>query len=300
MDISYSIEFKQVIDAEKAYDLFQSEVIKQKRAFECPNENCSAQFTCVNIDRPIQETKKSVHFRSNGTHIDNCLYETKKTITSATYNNSPDNNKNANIHILTKRPKDYYTIKKTLYTNRSVEEEKNNTKREYQLNRNSKSPKKHYWIAPLVSTYLSAKGNTTNLSKMYLKNGDLEIPFTHFFKKIDKQNFKGLSKYPMIYFGEAFFNTTNKDNIIEIKFADPFNLAGQYKKPAIRLNIDNLSEYKNYSYWKKRLQIAMNSNRPYMFFIYGVPNLETWDKGTEQINYIRFKTKKLDYMDLRI
>jgi hypothetical protein len=300
MDIAYSTEFKQVIDAEKAYDLFQSEVIKDKRAFECPNENCTAQFTCVNIDRPIQETKKSVHFRSNGIHIDNCHYGTKKTINSTTSNNTSDNNKNANIHILTERPKDYYTIKETSNINTNSNEEKNSIKREYQLNSNSKSPKKHYWIAPLVSTYLNAENNKTFLSKTYVKKGDLEIPFKNFFIEIKEQDFKGLSKYPRIYFGKAFFNTTNTDNVIEIKFATSFNLKGQNKKPAIRLNLNAVSEYKNYSYWKKRLEVAIQSNRPYLFFIYGVPNIETWDKKNEQIHYIRFKTKKLDYMDLRI
>ena len=82
MNIAYSLEFKQIIDAEKAYDLFQSEVIKEKRAFECPNENCTALIICINIDRPLQETKKSVHFRSYGNHLGYCKYGTKKIISA--------------------------------------------------------------------------------------------------------------------------------------------------------------------------------------------------------------------------
>lgn len=301
MDIAYSIEFNDVIDAEKAYDLFQAGVIKDKRAFECPDEDCTAQITCVNIDKPIQETKKSVHFRSYGSHRENCSYGHKKATTNSTSDEiKSESNKISNIHILTERPKDYYTIREA--KNLSLVErnrEKKDRKRHYHQSGESKSPKKHYWIAPLVSTYLNAKSEKNVLNKTFLRKGNIEISFSDFFVNISGQEFKALSKYPRVYYAKAFFNAKKEDEI-EIKFASSFRLEGELKKPALRLDLKAVSEYKNYSYWKNRLEIAIDSKRPYLFFIYGVPNIEVWDKDDEQIKFLRFKTKKFDYMDLRV
>ncbi len=300
MDYAYSLEFKEVIDAEKAYDLYQSKIIKNKRAFECPSENCTAQTTCVNIDRPIQETKKTVHFRAYGEHIDNCPFNIKRTSNTVKMNDSNvENNKISNVHILTERPDDYYIIKQPTIPNVDGDQLKNDRKKDFQRNFNTNSPKKHYWIAPLVTTYINLKENRTILEKTFLKKNEIKIPFTTFFVEINDQNIDNISKYPRIYYGKAFFNKKNS-NEIEIKFSSSFCIDKEFKKPALKLDLNSISTYKNYNYWKKRLDEAIESNRPYMFFVYGVPSIIKWNKENKVIKYIRFKTSKLDYMDLRI
>lgn len=302
MDIAYSLEFQKVIDAERAYDLFQSDIIEDKRAFECPNEECSSQITCVNIDRPVQEIKKSVHYRNYGLHVENCSYGSKKTIKDSNTNLVElNNNKLDNIHILTDRPKDYYTVKNII--NLSIEDredEKKIRKREYLQKNDLKRQKKHYWIAPLVTNYLKNIDNGETLKKTFIQmKNDKKISFSDFFVSIQSQNFNTISKYPKVYFGKAFFNKKTDDSI-EIKFAEPFRLDGELKKPALKLDLNSVSSYKNYSYWKKRLDTVIKSKRPYLFFIYGVPSVNEWEKDDQLIKFIRFKTKKLDYMDLRI
>lgn len=72
LDVAYSIEANDFVDPDCAYDLFWSGVITDKRAFVCPAADCSAQVTCANLDKDVQNMKVVPHFKVYGTHSEAC------------------------------------------------------------------------------------------------------------------------------------------------------------------------------------------------------------------------------------
>ena len=46
---AYSLDCEDIVDVEKAYDLYWANIIKDPKNFECISVNCSAEITCANI-----------------------------------------------------------------------------------------------------------------------------------------------------------------------------------------------------------------------------------------------------------
>lgn len=72
LDIAYSIEVDDYLDPGRAYDLYWSGAIKDKKKFICPGIDCYARITCANLDEDIQDMKVVPHFRIYGEHSDSC------------------------------------------------------------------------------------------------------------------------------------------------------------------------------------------------------------------------------------
>ena len=70
---AYSKEYNEIIDVEKAYELYWDGLITDKRAFECPK--CSLKITAANIDKVRVEMKNTPHFKAYGEHELGCSYQ---------------------------------------------------------------------------------------------------------------------------------------------------------------------------------------------------------------------------------
>lgn len=304
MDAAYSLAYGQIIDAEKAYDLYQVRIIQNKRAFECPNENCDAQVTCANIDRTIQ-SKNSVHYRAYGNHSLNCSYHENNLKRKFSSSNKESNrSKDHNTYVLTKRPKDYYDKKTTTLKDKNLDKEKNVQKREYSRNKNSNSPKKYFWLAPIVTPFLNhwKTENEKKLKNKSLKINNYRTSFLDFFEEIDNQDYSSFSEYPKIYFGKAFLYKFSKGvDKVKVYYDSHIRVNDEQKRLSVNLDFQILSQYKTYEYWKEKLFKVADENLTFLFFVYGKPTLKNYTpKDKKEVTYVYFPTKNLDYMDIRL
>lgn len=72
LDIAYSIEADDYLDPDRAYDLYWSGLITDKKKFLCPGSDCTAQVTFANLDEDVQDMKVVPHFRIYGPHSKSC------------------------------------------------------------------------------------------------------------------------------------------------------------------------------------------------------------------------------------
>lgn len=52
--------------------MYEEGIISDPRAFICCGEGCTAQITCCNMTKPLNEMKRGVHFVVYGQHSDGC------------------------------------------------------------------------------------------------------------------------------------------------------------------------------------------------------------------------------------
>ena len=62
IDLAYSEEIDDIIDAIEANELWIEGILINKKAFECIDENCNARITCKNMDTFAHGRKMIPHF----------------------------------------------------------------------------------------------------------------------------------------------------------------------------------------------------------------------------------------------
>lgn len=291
MDIAYSIDFRDIIDPEKAYELFWKGIILNKQNFEWPDDNCSAQVTCANIEKLEHKMKQGVHYRVMGVHSEKCNYETENISLNSNSSiaqskeNPYKNSVSDNFHL--NRPKDYYDKKESDQSENSFSKQKHKQKINSSQKNKIVTSRNYYSIRPMVTKYLNNKNHNTCFIVIKGKS----INYETFFSNISKTTFNEISEYPQIYFGEAYINTLKNKNI-QIRFKNGFrqNDEDNYTT-SIFINSETIEEEKNL-YWKKRiLKVADSKKSESMVFIYGKPK-----KNGE---YINFNIKNLDFLETR-
>ena len=289
MDIAYSIDMCDIIDAEKAYELFWSGKITNKQNFECPSENCSAQITCANIDKLEHNMKQGVHYRVQGNHVTGCEYDTKKDSSRQDAKFSSKENSYKDIQVdnfLLQRPEDYYD-KKEVKNNNDLVVKKVHKKRLNASYNNGERPRNYYSIRSLVTNY----NKCSNHSKFYVCIKSMKISYSDFFIDINQTYFNKIDDYPRVYFQKAFVNSLQNGNI-QIRFAKGFkNDSGEIIPTSIFIDKSNLENEQN-SYWRKKLLSVVNSKRSNsLVFIYGKP----YKNGL----YCNFRIKNMDFLEIR-
>lgn len=72
VDYAWSIELGKQLTASEAHEKWFMGIISDKTKFECRDENCHAQITCVNMDKQQYQMKMREHFKVYGRHSENC------------------------------------------------------------------------------------------------------------------------------------------------------------------------------------------------------------------------------------
>lgn len=72
LEKAYSEELGTSISAQEADKQYEEGNITSKFKFQCPDEDCSAQVTCANLDRPKAKRKRDPYYKIVGEHIDKC------------------------------------------------------------------------------------------------------------------------------------------------------------------------------------------------------------------------------------
>ncbi|HGT1715361.1 TPA: hypothetical protein ACMWKY_003805, partial [Clostridioides difficile] len=182
---AYSLEFEDVIDAEKAYELFWNGYIKDKRAFECTDSNCSAQITCVNIDKKKSEMKRIPYFKYYGEHSKECemikAFKEVKDSKAINRQNKPMKYINNKVDILMfNRPKTDNYVKKSNdgVKKKNKKEVKENLKKQYIENGSRSSS--FYSIKPLISKFEKYKSESL-LDSFFININNFKISYKSMF-----------------------------------------------------------------------------------------------------------------------
>lgn len=95
IDYAWSLEHKRELTASEAHESWIIGDIHDKTAFECIDKNCSAQITCVNMDKQQHQMKMREHFKVFGEHSKECKEMIK--CNDVTKKKTEENKKNAPV-----------------------------------------------------------------------------------------------------------------------------------------------------------------------------------------------------------
>lgn len=288
MECAYSIDYEDVIDPEKACELYQEKIITDRSSFLCPD--CGIPVTCINIDKYQKICKVNPHFRKLEDHIAGCCFEEKTCKSSAETGKARVKRivNNDNDVFLTERPQRSFQ-KKTNSNAKSIDNA-------FQACRNrllgGNSPTRYseyYTIASLVSKFetYTEQGTLSNHS-IFIKT--FENAYSDLFIKITGQDIGALSQYARIYYGNAI--VTEHDSGYRIGYRNQIILNGNMVRPSIFISHDVLAKHVRGPHWRNQLDDLARSANEILCYVYSKPRISK-DK------FINFSLINLDYLDLR-
>lgn len=290
MDSAYSLDIHDIVDPERAYELFRANIIVSKQNFECRDDNCSAQLTCVNIDKLRRDMKQSLHFRVIGAHADNCRYATIKGSVLQEINSNSRENPYRNKHISNfhfQRPPNYFD-KKDLKDEISPDAKKNHKKKLNENVSNNENPNNYYCVRSFVTKYI----NCPNLDEYFVRIKGIDISYSDFFVDINKMRFEDINNYSRIYYQKISFIGRVKRGNIMIGFEKGFkNQIGNLIKTSLFID-KSIYPNEEYTYWESKLQNTEELiENEIIVYVYGKP--------FRNKEYINFKIDNLDFLDIR-
>ncbi|WP_127533209.1 hypothetical protein [Paenibacillus kobensis] len=302
---AYSTDYNDVVDAEKAYDLFWSGEIRDKRNFECPDQNCDARITCANLDKARDKMKNILHFKSYGVHSSECnVVSDKSKVNRPQDDADPSVPRNSYVDsetdvLLLRRLKQHSSIVST-HSGISVVDPKDikkKMKQSYFMLRNSKRDPEYSTIKPLVSKFEDYLLEGT-LSTHHIKISDYKVSYKDMFVEVNGQEFNALSEYPRIYYGEATIIKA-RNNDYRIRFIDQINHEGKCFNPEVYVHESVLNKHYMRRYWKNLLNEILSLKGRARFFVYCKPNFNENTKNNITTTYLNFRINSLDYLEFR-
>ncbi|GAB7195779.1 hypothetical protein [Dickeya undicola] len=304
LDVAFSIEFDDFVDPDRAYELFWSGVITNKKAFLCPGENCDAQVTCANLDSESQDMKVVPHFRVYGKHHSDCELNNdvplkiEKIIDLSKKQEKLSIDHSVVDSFSLVRPESYYNSNKV----GGDKYKKVVDRKKYKLQILSANLKqvgsigKIYSVRTIVSRYLRYYNDgSINLRKINVSGKDFS--YKEILKRIDNQRIEDLSEFPLIYYGWAYID--KYDNAYRIKFKKNFLVNS--KEVPVTLFITNkiIDRYPIRNLMVKRMRKISNQAKPTGFvFVYSKPKLVESKKNGRV--YVNFDVMNLDFIDINV
>lgn len=293
LEEAYSIERNEIIDAERAYDLYWSGKLSDKKAFQCPDKNCEADVTCACMDIAEQSLKQVPHFRIVGEHSSECkLFEDTNEIE---YNVEHGHDSIGQNRAKSKEEKFHFS--RPSYKNNSEDEHgqiinkplsKKITKTTgYNQGENIK---RFYSLRPVIKNWLRYRKNE-ELESKYI-NFERLISYKDLFKGVYHQDICYLGKENFIYWGKAFIDSLKSGKGYKVKFAEPLESEGKRIRPSFFVSNQMIEKYEVKNLLIKRLEkIAKSDNHICVVFIYSKPKLSG--------KYINFDIDNLDLLEIR-
>ncbi|MBD5096874.1 MAG: hypothetical protein HDT40_07725 [Lachnospiraceae bacterium] len=233
IDLAYSLEIDDVIDAMEANEMWIDGQVLDKKAFVCPDPTCDARITCKNMDTYADKRKMNPHFimasRVN-MHSADCQInkENKLNIQTKDYHISNDGNpiigRKVCFHL--ERPQNHGIVNKVDASICENKEKERDKKRKKYVGRNIERKSNYYWLNSLVWFFVeSNKGDRTKTDSVEIdfgKGRKYTYSLDNLFKRIseEKENTdKDRNHY--IYYGKAKIQK-RKDNSYSIAFLETF------------------------------------------------------------------------------
>lgn len=296
LEEAYSLEYNDVIDAEKAYELFWDGTISDKRAFQCTDPNCEAQITCVNIDKKRTEMKQTPHFKCYGEHSDKC--EVIKEFDELQENRDKKEKRSSMNYIddtmdifSFNRPKRDGIIVKTkeVIDKGSPTEKKARIKEKYKGS--GRRNITYYSVKPLISKFKKyfAEGS---LDKHFINIKGFNVSYKRMFVNIKDIEIESVEKYYRVYYGTGriYKSKKNNDDFV-IFFKKRFGNKGI--KTSIYISTKVIDEHYRKNKWREELEDLVEvKDKEIMFFINSKPE----KKG----DIIYLPISSMDFIDYRI
>lgn len=296
LEEAYSIEYNDIVDAEKAYELFWDGTISDKRAFQCTDPNCEAQITCVNIDKKRAAMKQIPHFKCYGEHSDKC--EVIKEFNEIQENRNKKAKRSSMNYIDDKidifsfnRPKRDGIVVKTKETISKIipKEEKIRIKKEYQGS--GRRNVTYYSVKPLISKFEKYSAENS-LDRHYINIKGCNVSYKRMFVSIKDISIENVENYYRVYYGigRIYKSKKNNDNFV-IFFKKGFN--DKENKTCIYISTKVIDEHYRKGKWREELEDLIGVNdKEIMFFINSKPK----KKG----DMIYLPISSMDFIDYRI
>lgn len=306
LDIAYSLEFDDYIDADRAYDLYWSGFIKDNHAFICPGTDCYAQVTCANLYGDTQSMKVVPHFRVYGVHNENCEIKNKKKLTIIDEESAKQTIEKKTLDssvvdkFILKRPDSYYNSEKESKNIDSKSAQEKLRARKISRSENLKQSGivgNVYSVRTIVSRYIRYTKDST-LEKRSLNINGKDISYRAILKKIWYQKLNELPDLCLVYHGWAFID--KYDLGYRVKFMRKFVFpSGEEITPSAFLYNDLIDNYKMKNLVINRIKKIVSLSRPVAYvFIYGKP--EVFESKKNGKIYVNFKVNNLDYIDVNV
>lgn len=295
IEIAYSLEYGECIDAVEAYELCLEGKITNKQAFECCDENCHAQITCSNLDKSIPEMKRSPYFRCYGEHSPKC-----KHILDYKEKASSKNSKNKGGYIksytdnydnfVLERPKKHAQIDKSTTKKKSKNEDDSLKIKNKKKTANKNHISNYYNIRSIVSKFLKYG---SNLSTNYVSIKGYKIPYSDFFIDIHTCDIDSISKYDRVYFSTG--KVRKKEDKYVITFDNGFLLNNTQIKTFCILENELINSYLFNNGKIDELERISRKKDVVTIYVYCKPF--KWDNKNEPIVFLNIPS--LDYIDFR-
>ncbi|PQQ29211.1 MULTISPECIES: hypothetical protein [Photorhabdus] len=305
LDVAYSIELNEYIDPDRAYDLYWSGLITNKKLFICPGEDCSAQVTCANLDEDMQNMRVVPHYRIYGKHHPNCEIERKVPlkILSVIENAKQGEKKTLDQSIVDSfilhRPDSYYESKKKDDNKNHGNKQNKYLSKSYALNlKEIGNIGKVYSVRTIVSRYIRYIKDNTLINRKLNISG-MDIPYSGVFKCIWEQKIDSLPEYGIIYYGWAYIDKYEGKGY-RIKFKKKIkNSHGELLQTTCFISQKLIDKYHVKKLVIKRLSKIIQTQKSTAFvFIYGRPEIIRSKINNKE--YVNFYVDNLDYIDINV
>ncbi|MBA6263908.1 hypothetical protein [Colwellia sp. Bg11-12] len=299
---AYNLDSEEIVDAELAYDYYWSGIIKNKKNFECPAENCAVQITCANLDKTRQDMKVDPYFKAVGEHEPDCNL-IKEILKNDLSSNSGIGGRKSRAKKQDElpdvfglsRPKSHLEKKQKFSTGITpVTCKENKRKSKSETNISNFQSSTYYAVRAFVSKYLRYK-SLSLLGQRYVNIKGYNVSYKEMFVDISGQNLNNISKYPRVYFGKAVI-VKRKENDYAVSFEASLSHNEELISPSIYIaeSLINGAFTKKLSEEKFKI-LSQKNHLGSWVFVYGIPKVKLV-KGN---SYININISNLDYLDLR-
>lgn len=302
LDVAYSVEAGDYIDPDRAYDLYWSGVITDKRKFLCPGTNCMAQVTCANLTEELQSMRVVPHYRVYGkTHSDECEVFNEKPL-ALKYEDADKAEERVTIdqsvvdQFFLRRPANYYDerVPPKEPSNAKIKTASIAKQKADARLREIGSVSKIYSVRSVVSRFIRYKKDGS-LDRRRLNILGKDVPYQSVFRCVWEQDLSVLPEYPVIYYGWAYIDRLKSNRGYRIKFKKKLRF-GEELLPTTAMIGDRLIEsYKIKKLVSTRLKKIVADEKPTAFvFIYSKPVRNV--SGEQE--YANFEITNLDMIDI--
>lgn len=273
---AYSIELEEIIDAEKAYELYWDGEISDKRAFECKNDNCEAQITCANIDKERFLMRKRPYFLRVGEHTCTLLNEIEKKkvfISNENAESSKYIDDENDVLLTTTERKEKENREKQVKTTDSDDIDRKRKKKSEQSSK-GKRYLEYKTIAPLVSKYLIYSGDNL-LDEKKITTNENTVLYKDFFVELEGYNCDNFINESRIYFGDGLVEKAPKNPNEYVVKLNYVNFRGLVRCPSIYVGSNLLNDKSRKINWSKKLKFYSENDIAIKVFIYGKLKLKS-------------------------
>ncbi|MDE9485274.1 hypothetical protein [Xenorhabdus bovienii] len=302
LDIAYSTEINEFIDPDRAYEYFWAGILKDKKSFICPGENCDAQVTCANLDEESQNMRVVPHYRIYGKHHPDCEIDRKipLKIKGIIIETQQSKKEILNLSVVDSfslsRPPSYYEsqIINKDKKSKSVEKKKYIVDNIFYNLKQIGEISKIYSVRSIVGRYLRYHRDGT-LDNRKINVSGKNISYSSFFIQIRDQEFDSLPEYSVIYYGWAYID--KYDKYYRIKFKKSFIKENDKIQVSFFVSNDLIEKYEIKKLIIKRMKKISLLPKPTAFvFIYGKPKIKITKEKDKK--FINLEMKNLDFMDI--